>query len=191
MYVLIDLFRLRGMAETLKKETRGRPAINENTRLTGKQIKFVELVATKGDMETLQNLAIEAGFAKSGAHTRAYEMLSPKKSPHIVRALKERRAELNEKYGVTLGQHLADLGRIRDRSLSENNFGAAVQAEKARGMAAGLYVSKSEIRHGSIDQMSKEEVEKALNDLKKQLGERVIEHQSERVELLETTEKTH
>ena len=179
------------MAETLKTETRGRPGINENTRLTGKQIKFVELVATKGDMETLQNLAIEAGFAKSGAHTRAYEMLSPKKSPHIVRALKERRAELNEKYGVTLGQHLADLGRIRDRSLSENNFGAAVQAEKARGMAAGLYVSKSEIRHGSIDQMSKEEVEKALNDLKKQLGERVIEHQSERVELLETTKKTH
>ena len=104
------------MAETLKTETRGRPGINENTRLTG---------------------------------------------------------------------------RIRDRSLSENNFGAAVQAEKARGMAAGLYVSKSEIRHGSIDQMSKEEVEKALNDLKKQLGERVIEHQSERVELLETTKKTH
>ena len=30
--------------EAGKVETRGRPRVSENTRLTGKQIKFVELV---------------------------------------------------------------------------------------------------------------------------------------------------
>ena len=167
------------MAEALKTETRGRPPISENTRLTGKQSKFVELYCTREGTETLQNLAIEAGFSKSGAHTRAYEMLNPKKSPHICKAVRERRAELNEKYAVNFGQHLADLGKIRDQSI----------AEKARGQAAGLYVNRSEIRHGSIDQMSKEEVQQALNDLKRQLGEKVIEHEANGVELLEASQK--
>ncbi len=36
------------MAEVQKKvETRGRPRLSEDTRLTGKQLKFVELVATR------------------------------------------------------------------------------------------------------------------------------------------------
>ena len=177
------------MAEAIKTETRGRPPISENTRLTGKQAKFVELYCTREGTETLQNLAIEAGFSKSGAHTRAYEMLNPKKSPHICKAVRERRAELNERYAVNFGQHLADLGKIRDQSIAAGNYAAATAAEKARGQAAGLYVNRSEIRHGSIDQMSKEEVQQALNDLKRQLGEKVIEHEANGVELLEASQK--
>jgi ribosomal protein L29 len=42
-----------------------------------------------------------------------------------------------------------------------------VQAEYRRGQAQGdIYVNKTEIRHGTIEQMSKEEVMKALNELK-------------------------
>ena len=38
-------------------------------------------------------------------------------------------------------------------------------------MAQGdIYVNKSEIRHGSIDSMSKEEVQKALDELKRTYG---------------------
>ena len=48
---------------------------------------------------------------------------------------------------------------------------AAVQAEYRRGMAQGdIYVSKSEIRHGSIDSMSKDDVLKALKELKNTYG---------------------
>ena len=46
-------------------------------------------------------------------------------------------------------------------------WSAAVQAEYRRGQAHGdIYISKSEVRHGSIDQMSKEEVLKALEELR-------------------------
>ncbi len=44
---------------------------------------------------------------------------------------------------------------------------AAVQVVYRRGQAQGdIYVIKSEIRHGSIDSMSKDEVLKALEEIK-------------------------
>ena len=46
-------------------------------------------------------------------------------------------------------------------------------------------MNKSEVRHGSIDQMSKAEVKKALEELKRQLGERVIDVEPDGVEVLE------
>ena len=56
---------------------------------------------------------------------------------------------------------------IRDEALANGAYSAAVQAEFRRGMAQGdIYVNKSEIRHGSIDSMSKEEVMKALDEIK-------------------------
>ena len=175
------------MARAPKKvESRGRPRLTEDSRLTGKQIKFVELVATREGQDTLRNLAVEAGFSVSGAHTRAYEMWSPTRPPHIVKALKQRRAELAEKYEVTYARHVRDLQRIRDEAIAAGAYSAAVQAEKARGLAQGdIYVNKSEVRHGSIDQMSKAEVKKALEELKRQLGERVIDVEPDGVEVLE------
>jgi len=178
--------------ESKKVETRGRPRVSEDSRLTGKQAKFVELVATREGQDTLRNLAAEAGFGVAGAHTRAYEMLNPNRSPHIVKALRERRRELAEKYEVNYSRHIRDLQRIRDEALANGAYSAAVQAEKARGLAQGdIYVNKSEIRHGSIDQMSKEEVVKALNELKAQLGEKVIDVEADRVELLEDAKVQH
>ena len=51
--------------------------------------------------------------------------------------------------------------------MTNGAYSAAVQAEYRRGQAQGdIYVSKSEIRHGSIDSMSKDEVLKALEDIK-------------------------
>jgi hypothetical protein len=56
-------------------------------------------------------------------------------------------------------------------ALENGAYSAAVQAEYRRGQAQGdIYVSKSEIRHGSIDSMSKEEVQKALDELKRTYG---------------------
>ena len=58
-----------------------------------------------------------------------------------------------------------------------------------------MYVTRSEVLHGSIDQMSKADVEKALNEVKKQLGqestEKVIEGEvlDTRSDVLETVEE--
>ena len=53
---------------------------------------------------------------------------------------------------------------------------AAINAGYTAGSAQGdIYVSKSEIRHGSIDSMSKDEVMKALEELKQSNGEVIID----------------
>ena len=163
--------------EPVKKETRGRKPLSEDTKLTKKQWTFVNLYCDKQGQATLREIAEEAGYGGSSAHTRAYELLNPKRSPHVVKAIRERRAELAEKYGIDYGRHMRDLQRIRDVALENGAYFAAVQAEYRRGQAANMYVSRSEVLHGSIDQMSKADVEKALAEVKKQLGEeeKVIE----------------
>ena len=82
-------------------------------------------------------------------------------------AIQAYRAELDEKFGVNYQRHLRDLQTIRDMALNNGAYSAAVQAEYRRGQAQGdIYVNKSEIRTGSIDSMSKDEVLKALKEIK-------------------------
>jgi len=150
-----------------KVKKNGRPGLSEKTRLTRKQELFVrELVANDGHI-TLREAAINAGYSASSSHTRAYELTNPDKSPHVVAAINKYRRELDAKFGVTYGRHIRELQRIRDEALQNGAYSAAVQAEYRRGQAQGdIYISKSEIRHGSIDQMSKEEVLKAIEEIK-------------------------
>ena len=57
------------------------------------------------------------------------------------------------------------MARLREKSLSEKSYSAAVNAERLRGQAAGLYIDRKEIRTGSIDSMSREDVLKQLKEL--------------------------
>lgn len=159
------------MAENAIAVTRGRPCKTENTRLTKKQWEFVNLVCVKEGEMTLREIAAEAGYAAKSSHTRAYELLNPRLNPHVVKAVRERRQELAERYNVDYGRHVRDLQKIRDAAIENGAYSAAVQAEYRRGQAADLYVTRSEVRHGSIDSMSKADVEKAILDIKRQLGE--------------------
>jgi len=149
----------------------GRPSVSEKTALTRKQELFVKILISQDGQITKRDAAIEAGFPASSAHQRAYEMTNAAICPHVVKAIKEYRAELDRKYGVDYNRHIRDLQRIRDAAFADKNYSAAVMAEYRRGQAQGdIYINKSEIRHGTIDSMSKEEVLRALNELKGQLN---------------------
>ena len=148
---------------------RGRPKSHKLSPLTRRQELFVkELVSNDGQI-TLREAAINAGYPAGSAHSRAYELTNPHISPHVCAAIKSYRDELDQKFGITYQRHLRDMQLIRDQALANGAYSAAVQAEYRRGQAKGdIYINKSEIRHGSIDSMNKEEVEKALEDLKQQ-----------------------
>jgi len=151
------------------KPQRGRPKVTKASPLTRRQELFVKELVSKDGQITMREAAINAGYPATSAHTRAYELTNPHISPHVVAAIQAYRAELDEKYGVNYQRHLRDLQTIRDMALQNGAYSAAVQAEYRRGQAYGdIYVSKSEIRHGSIDSMSKAEVLKALEEVKQQ-----------------------
>lgn len=136
--------------------------------LNRKQELFVKELVSKDGQITMREAAINAGYSPSSAHTRAWELTNPHIYPNVVNAIREYRAELDEKYGVNYARHVRDLQIIRDAAMQNGAFTAAVQAEFRRGQAHGdIYVSKSEIRHGSIDSMSKEDVIAALKELKR------------------------
>jgi hypothetical protein len=66
---------------------------------------------------------------------------------------------------------MRDLQHIRDQALEAGNFGAAVSAEYRRGQALGtIYVDRKEIRVGTIDSMSKDEVRRKLEEIKALYG---------------------
>ena len=151
----------------MAKKPQGRPLVSVQTPLTRKQELFVKELVSKDGRITMREAATAAGYSASSAHSRAYEMVH--KLPHTMLAIKKYRQELDEKYGVTFHKHLRDLQVLRDIAVENGQLGPAVQAEYRRGQAAGnIYISKSEIRTGSIDSMTKEEVQKALQELKEQ-----------------------
>lgn len=139
--------------------------------LTPQEWKFVEEFVSGDGHVTLKEAAVRAGYSEVWAKGRARELTDPDKSPHIVAAIQERRRELGEKYATTFERHMRDLQVIRDQALAAGAYGAAVQAEYRRGQALGtIYIDRKEIRHGTIDSMSKEEVQRKLDEIKRLYG---------------------
>jgi phage terminase small subunit len=149
------------------KKRRGRPKSTKASPLTRRQELFVKELVSKDGQITMREAAINAGYPVSSAHTRAYELTNQHITPHVVAAIQAYRQELDEKFGVNYQRHLRDLQTIRDMALTNGAYSAAVQAEYRRGQAQGdIYVNRSEVRHGSIDAMSLDEVRRALKEIK-------------------------
>jgi phage terminase small subunit len=139
--------------------------------LNGKEWKFVQEYVSGDGTVTLKEAALRAGYTKVSASVMAWKLTNPDICPHVVAAIQAYRAELASKYNTTYERHMKDLQTIRDAALGAGAYAAAVQAEYRRGQALGtIYVERKEIRHGTIDSMSKEEVQRKLEELKKLYG---------------------
>jgi len=133
--------------------------------LTDKQRIFVQIYTENEGRLTPTECARQAGYKEDRANTTASELLNGKRFPKVVEAVIARRAEIEKTHEVKLNKHVQELARLREKSLAEKSFSAAVNAERLRGQAAGLYIDRKEIRTGSIDSMSREDVLKALQEL--------------------------
>jgi hypothetical protein len=133
--------------------------------LTDKQRVFVKIYSENEGRLTPTECARQAGYKEERANVTASELLNGKRFPKVVDAVIRRRAELEKTHEVKLNKHVQELARLREKSLSEKSYSAAVNAERLRGQAAGLYIDRKEIRTGSIDSMSREEVLKQLKEL--------------------------
>ena len=133
--------------------------------LTDKQRIFVEIfVANEGRM-TPTECVRQSGYKKERASVTASELLNVNKFPRVVAAVRKKRNELADTHKVEMSKHIQELARLRDKALGDKSHSAAINAERLRGQAAGLYVERKEIRTGSIDDMSRNDVLKALKEL--------------------------
>ena len=134
-------------------------------QLTEQQIKFAQLLVTNEGRKTPTECAIEAGYADGSARVRASELRNPRRFPLVVGYIGELREEYNKKYEVDYGRHIAELGKIRQSALNKGAWSAAVNAEVARGKAAGLYIEQKIIRTGKLEDLSAEELETSMKEI--------------------------
>jgi|TARA_B100001079_G_scaffold1835_1_gene1621 phage terminase small subunit len=131
-------------------------------KLTEQQMKFAYELITNEGRKTATQCAIDAGFAKDSARQYASKLQNPKLYPLVVKHMGVLREEWQRKYEVTYERHIAELGKIRQSALSKGAWSAAVNAEVARGKAAGLYIEQKIIRTGKLEDLTKEELEERM-----------------------------
>jgi phage terminase small subunit len=135
------------------------------TRLTELQRKFAHEIVSNEGRKNGTECAISAGYAEDSAGVRAAELQNPKRFPLVVKYIGQLREEYQKKYAVTFERHISELARIRIDALKKGAWSAAVNAEVARGKAAGLYIEQKIIRTGKLDDLSEEELEKRMKEI--------------------------
>lgn len=110
--------------------------------LTPKQEAFAVAYLETGNATEAYRRAYKPTSTKDSTLNRAAKALVD--NPKIAARVAELRAPAAEAAQITLESHLADLKKLRDAALSAEKYGPAVQAEIARGKAAGIVVDKVE-----------------------------------------------
>ena len=134
-------------------------------RLTEMQMKFAHEVVTNEGRKNATECAVDAGYTKDTAVVKASQLQNPKLYPLVVNYIGGLREEYQKKYAVTFERHISELAKIRIDALSKGAWSAAVNAEIARGKAAGLYVEQKIIRTGKLDDLSAEELESRMKEI--------------------------
>ena len=137
--------------------------------LTEKQRNFAEHLILYQGRKTATECAVEAGYPIKSARSLASQLQNPKLYPVVANYIEELRDEKMKQFDITYETHLSELGQIRKAALSRGNFSAAVNAEVARGKAAGLYVEQKKILSltGKIENLTEEQLEKDVTDILK------------------------
>ena len=134
-------------------------------RLTEMQMNFAHEIVTNEGRKNATECATDAGYTKDTAVVKASQLQNPKLYPLVVKYIGELREEYQKKYAVTFERHISELAKIRIDALKKGAWSAAVNAEVARGKAAGLYIEQKIIRTGKIDDLSETELENRMKEI--------------------------
>jgi phage terminase small subunit len=134
-------------------------------RLTEMQMNFAHEIVTNEGRKNATECATDAGYTKDTAVVKASQLQNPKLYPLVVKYIGELREEYQKKYAVTFERHISELAKIRIDALKKGAWSAAVNAEVARGKAAGLYIEQKIIRTGKIDDLSEAELETRMKEI--------------------------
>ena len=138
--------------------------MTQDKRLTEQQRKFAELLVYNEGRLSPAEAAYQAGY-KTRARQAASEMRNAKYFPLVVTYIGELRREVQEKNQITVERHLTELAKLRDEAQKKGAWSAAINAEVARGKAAGLYIEQKIIRTGKLEDLTAEELESRMKTI--------------------------
>ena len=157
-------------------------------RLTEMQKRFAEYIVFNEGRTTGADAATAAGYSEKRARVEASELQNPRLSPLVVQYIGALREEKLKKFEVTYDKHVAELGKIREEALKKGAFSAATNAEKNRGMAAGLYIDRKIIKTGKLEELTEEQLESKMKKILEDYAP-ILNAQQIEGEALDVTEK--
>ena len=131
--------------------------------LTEMQKKFARYyVEAFYGKEYLSNteVAIKSGYAPDSAYQRAYELLNPRISPHVITYIGKLKEDWKSKHDIDPSKHMARLNHLGRLAEEKGMYGIALRGEELRGKVAGYYIDRQIIKNKGVDDMTEEE----LND---------------------------
>lgn len=145
--------------------------------LTARQIEFAHNLVAQENRKTATECAIMAGYSPKTARQIASQLQSAKEYPKVHAYIRSLQEDLWNKYKISPATHMRRLHEIGLRaenpdSKDVNEFDmkpdlkTALAAEISRGKAAGYYEKKEKQTGKGIDNLSLEEVDKLLKQMK-------------------------
>jgi phage terminase small subunit len=114
------------------------------SNLTPKMERFAQELASGKTQAEAYRLAYDA--KNMGADTIHSKASILAKDDRIRARVEEIRLPIVKEKQLTLEAHLEDLKALRNMAIKDGKLSAAINAEIARGKAAGVHIEKSEIK---------------------------------------------
>ena len=131
--------------------------------LTDKQKRFANLIVQNVGRYSNTECAVQAGYEASSAYQRAYELLSPKISPHVVQYIGKIREDFFKKNQIDPQSHISRLHHLGLKAEEHKMFGVAARIEELRGKVAGYYIERV------LNRNLEDETEEQLEDKMKKI----------------------
>jgi hypothetical protein len=141
---------------------------------------YVDNLYGKTSMSNTE-IAIKAGYSRDSAYQRAYELLNPKISPHVVKYIGELKEDFRVRNQITPDKHMARLEFLGRRAEDKNMFGVAMRAEELRGKVAGYYVDRQVIKSDSLNDLTLEQLEQNMKKITEDYSELLKEDDDDEV----------
>ena len=126
--------------------------------LTDLQKKFSRLyVDSFYGKEYLSNteVAIKAGYSPDSAYQRAYELLNPRISPHVVQYIGKLKEDFRIKNNIDPDKHMARLNHLGRLAEEKGQYGVAGRMEELRCKVAGYYIDRQIIKSkGNLEDLT-------------------------------------
>ena len=144
------------------------------TDLTIKQKKFIDILVKHWGQITKVDALLQAGYKsknKDAAMVLASRLTNPNHNPHVCRYLEHKLSEEQQKYEKDKLSRYKTFERLRDGAEQKGQYTGAINAEYRSGQLAGLFVDKKEVLHSTLEGMSREQLEKRLQELENKMDD--------------------
>ena len=139
--------------------------LNHDEKQLTKRQRLLVWNAVNDPQLTFAEAAKKAGYKNPIVVGRLMRKNEQSRYAHVRREYERLMSEAKKKFELTHERAVEDLYKLRDDAWGRGAFNAAIQAQGLLLKVGGLIIDRREVLHGKIDQMSREEVERRLQDL--------------------------